>query len=125
MGLMDVLRRRMPGLTVDETLLALSKGAILIDVRTPHEYEAGHPPGARPVDPAALRESPLDAIHGDDPLAERDAAIIVICDNGLRSSVVAAKLRDQGLMAESVAGGLFAWVKEGNPSIPGPYRRRR
>ena len=100
-------------------------GAVLIDVRTPVEYEAGHAPGARPVDPKQLRENPLDAIHGDDPLAERDSAVVVMCDNGLRSSLVAAQLREAGLLAESVAGGLRAWAKDGNPVLPGPYRRRR
>ncbi len=124
MGVMDFLSKRMPGLSVDEALLALSKGAILVDVRTPAEYEARHAPGARPVDPKDLKENPLDAIHGDDPLAERDAAIILMCDNGLRSSIAAAQLREQGLLAESVAGGLFAWMREGNPAIPGKYRRR-
>lgn len=125
MGLFDFLGKRMPGLSVDETLLALSKGAVLIDVRTQAEYEAGHAPGARPVDPEALQENPLDAIHGDDPLAERDAAVVVMCDNGLRSSIAASQLRQAGFLAECVAGGLFAWVREGNPSLPGPYRRRR
>ena len=122
---MDFLGRKMPGLSIDDALLALSRGAVLIDVRTQNEYEAGHAPGARPVDPKSLKDDPLNAIHGDDPLAEREGAIVVICDNGLRSSVAAQQLREQGLLAESVAGGMFAWVRSGNPSIPGPYRRRR
>lgn len=124
MGLFDFLGKRSPGLSVDDAILALSKGAVLIDVRTPVEYEAGHAPGARPVDPKALHDDPLEAIHGDDPLAERDAAIVVMCDNGLRSSIAAAELRSKGILAESVAGGLRAWAKDGNPVLPGPYRRR-
>lgn len=125
MGLMDFLGRKLPGLSVDDALLALSRGAVLIDVRTPNEYEAGHAPGARPVDPKLLKDDPATVIHGDDPLAERDAAVVVICDNGLRSSIAAAQLREQGMLAECVAGGMIAWVRAGNPSIPGPYRRRR
>lgn len=125
MGLMDFLGKRSPGLSVDEALLALSKGAVLIDVRTPAEYEAGHAPGARPVDPKALHDDPAEAIHGDDLFADRDAAVIVMCDNGLRSSIAAAELRAKGLLAESLAGGLRAWAKDGNPVLPGPYRRRR
>ena len=126
MGLLDFLGKKpLDGLTVEETLIALSKGAILIDVRTQPEDEAGHAPGARPVDPKSLASEPLDAIHGDDPLADRDAAVVVICDNGLRSSLAARALREQGVLAESVAGGLRAWAKDGNPVIPGPYRRRR
>ena len=42
MGLLDFLGKGSSGgLSVDETLLALSKGAVLVDVRTPLEYEAG------------------------------------------------------------------------------------
>lgn len=126
MGLLDFLGKgSSEGLSVDETLMALSKGAVMIDVRTTVEYEAGHAPGARPVEIRDLLRDPVEAIHGDDPLAERDAAIVVICDNGLRSRLAAKQLREQGVLAESVAGGLRAWIREGNPSIPGPYRRRR
>lgn len=125
MGLMDFLGKKLPGLSVDDALLALSRGAVLIDVRTPNEYEAGHAPGARPVDPKLLQQDPITAIHGDDPLAEHDAAIVVICDNGLRSSIAATQLREQGYLAECVAGGMFSWVRAGNPAIPGPYRGRR
>lgn len=125
MGMLDFLGQGFSeGLTVDETLMALSKGAILLDVRSAHEYEAGHAPGARPVDIKALMLDPVHAIHGDDPLAERDAAIVVICDNGLRSSFAARHLRKKGLLAESLAGGLRAWSRAGNPVLPGPYRRR-
>ncbi|AQP45867.1 rhodanese-like domain-containing protein [Tessaracoccus flavus] len=125
MGMFDFLGKRSTGLTIEETLMALSKGAVLIDVRTQAEYEAGHAPGARPVDPRSLHDDPAEAIHGDDIFADRDSAVIVICDNGLRSSIAAAELRSKGLLAESVAGGLRAWAKDGNPVLPGPYRGRR
>ena len=39
--------------------------------------------------------------------------------------IAARQLREQGLLAESLAGGLRAWAKDGNPVLPGPYRRRR
>lgn len=126
MGLLDFLGKgSSEGLSVDETLMALSKGAVLVDVRSQIEYEAGHAPGARPVEVKALMADPVEAIHGDDPLAEREAAIVVMCDNGLRSSLAARQLREKGLLAECVAGGLRAWAREGNPVLPGPYRRRR
>lgn len=126
MGLRDFIIKKTPGLTMDEALQALSKGSVLIDVRATGEYEAGHAPGARPVDPKDLGgDDPLFAVFGDDPLAERDAPIVVICDNGLRSAVAAAKLRDAGLVAQSISGGLLAWRKAGHPIVPGPFRGRR
>lgn len=126
MGFRDFINKRQPGLSVDEALQALSKGSVLIDVRTQDEYEAGHAPGARPVDAKQLSgDDPLYAIYGDDPLAERDAAIVVICDNGLRSGIAAKRLMDAGFLAMNVAGGLFAWRASGQPVVPGPYRGRR
>lgn len=122
---MDFLGKKLPGLSVEDAMLALSRGAVLVDVRTQREYEAGHAPGARPVDPKELQTDHVSAIFGDDPLAEHDAAIVVMCDNGLRSSVAAAQLREKGVLAECIAGGLVSWSRDGNPVIPGPYRRRR
>ena len=120
MGLLDFLGKGSSGgLSVDETLLALSKGAVLVDVRTPLEYEAGHAPGARPVDPKLLADNPLDAIYGDDPLADHDAAIVVMCDNGLRSGIAARQLREQnlryGIAAACVGGGQGMAVLIANP----------
>lgn len=124
MSLRDFFAKRVPGISVGEALMALSRGAVLIDVRTEEEYLAGHAPGARPVEPKSLEDDPKQAIFGDDLFADRDAPIVVLCDSGLRSGLVAARLRALGLAADSVTGGLAAWAHEGHPLIPGPYRRR-
>lgn len=49
MGLRDLLMNHgmaEGGLDLPDVLNALAKGAVLVDVRTAREYEAGHAPGA-------------------------------------------------------------------------------
>ena len=49
MGLFDFLSKRSSGLSVEDAVLALSKGAVLIDVRSKAEYEATHPAPGRSI----------------------------------------------------------------------------
>lgn len=113
------------GIEVPQVLELLSKGGVLVDVRTPREYEAGHAPGARLVDPREIASDPWTAVHGDDPLAEPDGAMVFICDTGLRSSLACKLAREKGYVAEFVAGGVLAWREAGQFLLPGPSRRRR
>lgn len=128
MGLRDYLTSKvMPsgGIGVPEALHQLASGATLVDVRTRGEYEAGHAPGARLVDPRALVSDAFGAVHGDNPLAEPDGAFILICDTGLRSGHLVKAVREQGYRAEFITGGLAAWRAEGQVLIPGPPRPPR
>ena len=65
------------------------------------------------------------------PLLEAgEDVLFVSMSSGISGSyasgqIAARQLREQGLLAESLAGGLRAWAKDGNPVLPGPYRRRR
>lgn len=128
MGLRDRLINRMVpegGIGVDEALGLLASGGVLCDVRSLAEYEAGHAPGARLVDVAELSTSVMDAVYAGDPFAEADKPIVLICDTGLRSGHVVAKVREQGFRCEFVHGGLVAWRDSGQVLIPGPPRNRR
>ena len=128
MGIRDRFRNRlMPegGISVAEAMELLSGKGILVDVRTLPEYEAGHAPGARSVQSKQLTENPFDAVFGDDPFAEPDAVLVLICDTGLRSGFAAQAVRTKGMAAEFVKDGLRAWRDAGQVLIPGPPRRPR
>ncbi|WP_327010696.1 rhodanese-like domain-containing protein [Dactylosporangium sp. NBC_01737] len=86
-------------------------GAMVIDVREPAEYVAGHVPGARPVPMGQL----------PDRLAElpRTAPVYVICASGNRSLAAADYLARAGVDAWSVAGGTSAWIRAGHPVLRG------
>ena len=93
-------------------------------MRTVGEFEAGHAPGARRVDPKELLADPVSAVWADDPLAEPDPHFVLMCDTGLRSGHLAHAVREQGFRVDFITGGLLAWREAGEILIPGPERRR-
>ena len=79
---------------------------IILDVRTPEEYEAKHIPGAVNV--------PNETI-GSDPilqLPDKDQRILVYCRSGNRSKQSAQKLADQGYTNVVEFGGINDWTGE-------------
>lgn len=112
-------------LSVTDALMAVSKGGVFIDVRTRSEYESGHIPGSRLVVITDLQDDPMAAIWGADPLAMIDPAtpektIVVVSSTPAHASAVAHLLRQAGLKAHSLSGGLVAWAKDGQVLISGP-----
>ncbi len=83
--------------------------AVLIDVREPGEFAAGHAAGARNV--------PLAAIDGAKGLPTNKALpLVLVCASGARSSRAAAQLRKAGYSSvHSLSGGTEAWR---NASLP-------
>ena len=84
--------------------------AELIDVRRPHEYEAGHIPGARHIELNLLQEEAARLVA--------DTQIVVYCRTGERSAMAAEALRDGGFDAHSLAGGIEAWSEDGRVLEP-------
>ena len=97
--------------SVDELESALQAGAVLIDVRQPNEYEAGHVPGAVLVPLASVPET-LDAFAPHGPT-------YVICKSGSRSYRACEFLEEQGLEAINVEGGTMAWIISGRTTVAG------
>lgn len=84
---------------------AVSGSALLLDVREPDEWTAGHAPGARHV--------PLDAL--DPGSLPADRTIVAVCRSGNRSGQAALRLRAAGLDARNLVGGMQAWAAAGLP----------
>ena len=97
--------------SVEELESALQAGAVLIDVRQPDEYEAGHVPGAVLVPLATVPDS-LEHFVADGPT-------YVICKSGSRSYQACEFLEDQGLEAINIEGGTMAWIISGRPTVAG------
>lgn len=83
--------------------------AVLIDVREPAEFAAGHAVGARNV--------PLSALDGAKGLPTNKAQpIVVLCASGPRASRAAAHLRKAGYtQVHTLAGGTAAWREASLP----------
>ncbi|MGD9735284.1 MAG: rhodanese-like domain-containing protein [Solirubrobacterales bacterium] len=109
----------------EETAAALRGGAILIDIRPQEQIERdGAVPGATVVarNVAEWRLDP-EGEHRNADLARRDREIIVICDEGYQSSLVAANLVRLGLRAGDVIGGVQEWRQRGLPLSREPSAR--
>jgi rhodanese-related sulfurtransferase len=83
----------------------LEAGAVLLDVREPQEWEAGHAPGARHV--------PLGQVPDRLGQFEPSARIVVICRSGGRSALATEWLATAGLDAVNLVGGMQAWAQAG------------
>ncbi|MFM7271820.1 MAG: rhodanese-like domain-containing protein [Actinomycetes bacterium] len=90
-----------PEITVDE----IDPQFVLLDVREADEWVAGRAPAARHLALSELAE----AEHGFEP----GQRVQVICKVGGRSARATAFLRDQGVDAVNVIGGMLAWAAAG------------
>jgi rhodanese-related sulfurtransferase/AcrR family transcriptional regulator len=89
----------------DAREMLISGRATLLDCRYPMEYEESRIPGARLVPLQQLRREGVFAL---DPAL----TYIVCCLSGRRSSAAAFLLRERGVRALSLAGGLRKWPFE-------------
>jgi rhodanese-related sulfurtransferase len=80
-------------------------GVELIDVRQDYEWEASRIPGAKHI--------PLELLPARASELSRDQPVIFQCRTGARSGMATAALREAGLEAYNLEGGLEAWVAEG------------
>jgi rhodanese-related sulfurtransferase len=82
-------------------------GTLLVDVREPSEWTAGHAPTAyhQPLGRLDARRLP------------RADSYYLICRSGHRSAKATHLLSDAGLDAYNVTGGMTAWAASGLPVV--------
>lgn len=84
------------------------KGAVLLDVREPDEWAAGHAAGATYV--------PLAGVS-DAAARFADQEVLTVCRSGGRSTEVAETLAQPGAKVRNVAGGMTSWAAAGLPVV--------
>ncbi|MGW2832687.1 rhodanese-like domain-containing protein [Streptomyces sp. NPDC001286] len=85
--------------------------AVLLDVREPYEWQAGHAPGAVHLSLSAL------AAGAGLPARAQARPLIVICRSGNRSRQAAELLVARGAQAVDVIGGMRDWAAAGLPVV--------
>lgn len=96
-----------PEIDVGELAPLVAVGVVLIDVRSPPEYDEARVPGARLI--------PLGEIVERIDEVPTDGAVYVICGTGPRSAKAVEHFRSVGIDAVNVAGGTRAWIDAGLP----------
>lgn len=101
-----VTNQAVPNIDADD-LYALKEPYVLLDVRTPEEYETSHLKGARFVNYNTFQ---VDAL-ADIP---KNAQVILYCSVGTRSSKVGVELQEAGYTnVLNLRGGIFNWMNNG------------
>ena len=90
------------------TELINREDALVLDVREPGEYGAGHILAAKNV--------PVSRLDAAELGKRKDRPLIVYCDGSERSAKAAAALKRQGFTrVVNLSGGLAAWQQAGLP----------
>jgi rhodanese-related sulfurtransferase len=86
---------------------------LLVDVREDDEWAAGHAAGALhvPMSDFVARSGEVTAKAAD------GGPVYVVCRSGGRSAQVTQYLRQQGLDAVNVDGGMLDWEAAGRPLV--------
>jgi rhodanese-related sulfurtransferase len=94
--------------TAQATHLINREDALVVDVRDPGEYGAGHILGAKNV--------PLSRLGDGELSKKKERPVIVYCDGTDRSAKAIAALKKQGYArVVNLSGGLKAWQQAGLP----------
>jgi rhodanese-related sulfurtransferase len=113
MLLWPLLRRTTGGPSVNTTqaiALINRQDALVLDVRDPGDYGAGHILGAKNLPLARVEEDAGDIAK------RKDRPVIVYDDDGQRTAKAAAALKRQGFtQVTNLSGGLGAWRQAGLP----------
>ena len=98
-------------ITPTETVELVKSGAILLDVRTPKEYQDGHIENAKNVPLQDLIAASAQGLPED-----HNKTIVTICGVGKRSLNALLLLKAQGYeRVKSADGGMQAWKSGGFP----------
>ena len=94
--------------TAEATHLINREDALVVDVREPGEYGAGHILGAKNV--------PLSRLDDGELAKRKDRPVIVYCDGGERAGKAISVLKKQGFArVVNLSGGIKAWQQAGLP----------
>lgn len=89
---------------------AAGEKVLVVDVRSPAEFAAGHVPGAINL--------PVDALTGNEPALRdwKQKPVVLYCKSGRRAGIAADRLEKQGFARlEHLAGDIGGWVAQGRP----------
>jgi len=116
--LLDEARAQLERVGPAEASQAVADGALLVDIRAESQRRRdGVVPRAQffPRNVIEWRADPSSTAH-DPAFSDLDRPVVVMCDEGYQSSLVAATLQRLGFaQATDLVGGFQAWREAGLP----------
>jgi adenylyltransferase/sulfurtransferase len=102
-----------PETTVEELKARMDAQApfYLLDVREPHEYQIARIPGS-----TLIPLGQLGSRYGELPPASAGKEIIIHCKSGVRSAKAVNLLKEHGIEAKNLKGGILAWIDRIDPT---------
>lgn len=117
---LEEARKRVREVSAEQAKALLDKDekVILVDVREPHEWAAGHIPGVLHVPLGQVQaQADVSSDRANPALtAGQDVPIVTYCARGERSLLAADTLQQLGYRnVASMRGGFTDWAKQGYP----------
>jgi rhodanese-related sulfurtransferase len=85
-------------------LVERNEELVIVDVRSPEEYAAGHVEGAVNI--------PANQLEARSEEWSRETTVVTVCNHGgPRSCGAAEKLREMGFEAAPLEGGTHGWLE--------------
>jgi rhodanese-related sulfurtransferase len=109
MSLLGRVFGSVPSVSVQEARQLLDAGAVMVDVRTTSEWNAGHSPFAKHM----ARDQLADKQHRI-PVGKK---AVVVCRSGSRSRGATKFLIASGYDAVNLSGGMNAWARHGESMV--------
>ncbi|MBS1989603.1 MAG: rhodanese-like domain-containing protein [Cyanobacteria bacterium SZAS LIN-3] len=97
-----------------EALAPTLEKSVLVDVRSPIEFEAEHIEGAVNI--------PLETLESRCEEVPRKGRLVMICRSGMRAERAAFTLMGKAFQPSVLEGGMLAWRKAGLPIKEGKKR---
>ena len=98
--------------SANDAVKLINQGALVIDVRSPQEYQSGHILNAKNIQLETLEADPAAVKK------RKDKPILAVCDNGMKSGRAAHLLRRSGFeQAYAMKAGLSSWHAENLPLV--------
>mgnify|MGYP001822729083 CR=1 FL=1 len=90
--------------------LIVSNKGLIIDVRTPEEYQTGSIPGSENIDFKGEKfQADIDSL-------DRGTPVYLYCRSGRRSGITMTMMQEMGFTEiYNLNGGILAWSEEGLP----------
>ncbi|SDT80829.1 rhodanese-like domain-containing protein [Actinoplanes derwentensis] len=105
--LTKLFRKPYRSVNPQQATMLIADGAMLLDVREPAEWRAGHAPRARHI--------PLGQLTARLAEVPADRSVITVCRSGARSRQAAVLLARDGRQVHNLTGGMGAWTSAGMP----------